>query len=837
METKQFVCYKCPKQFSRLDDAIAHLKTHYAVDDAESILSCMKVQISPDLFCTAGFRSFKSLKCHMKANKCVLLCKDVHDNDIEDTRKLECSFNLLTFEESEETPQSCSPTPPDVTQSDNSGSSENGGECLQEMQLFVTRFVDKLAKFNLCHDVVDEILSLSKELVSKTNEINQHMMKENPDERECILTSTNNFVLSHIDAFSTRYKRDLRFKNNQSYVAPKTLHVDTTNIHATVQYVPINKTLTALFRSDQFKAAYFEYNNNHKCVDGIYERFCCGKKFKENRLFQSEKNAIQLQIYFDDFELCSPLKTKSHKVSGLYCTIHNFSPKFTSQSQNMYLISLCDSKVADEYGCNAMLECFVNDVKLLEKQGISIGSNVFLKGSIVQVSFDNLGGNTIFGFTKSFNATYYCRICSCSKELCRKVRHELKEKLRTKEEYNEIIKSSNFKNGKVDLKETLGFVNYCIFNDLNYFHSIDNRSQDRMHDIDEGAMPFVLGHLFDYLSTEGIITLKEIKEKVKSFNYGILDRRNIPSEIFFNKKNLNQNASQMRCLMKHIPFIFVDLLMLTDVKKRSKVHKVWKVVEYILKINQIVNSSIIKEEDLTNLESFVAEFLRCIQRNFGVPLIPKLHFLTHYAETIRQMGSIVKLQMIRGEAKHQTFTRYAKRTNNFMNICKSLSEKHQQHMASNLCAKTYDDQITTGKLSRTLAAHSSIISNFEEYAPLFSVFFEQVNEVIIKDYLIVNSFYFRKGLFVLFSDQIYQIEAILTDSQSFIFFCSHYRVVRFHIFSNSIEIRKSTKPYVLLKFSEIEKKRSYEGKVLNGKIHIIADELDLKTAYKNFTEP
>lgn len=413
METKQFVCYKCSKQFSRLDDAIAHLKSHYAVDEAESILSCMKVQISPNLFCTAGFRSFKSLKCHMKANRCVLLCKDVHDNDIEDTREVECSFNLLTFEESL---HSSSPTPPDIAQSNNSRSSDiSAGECLQEMQLFVTYFVDKLAKFNLCHDVVDEILSLSKELVSKTNEINQHMIKENPNEVECVLTSTNNFVLSHIDAFSTRYKRDLRFENNQNYVAPKTVHVDTTNINATVQYVPINKTLTALFKSDQFKTAYFEYNNNHECVDGIYERFCCGRKFKENRLFQSEKNAIQLQIYFDDFELCSPLKTKSHKVSGLYCTIHNFSPKFISQSQNMYLISLCDSKVANEYGCNAILDRFVEDVKLLETQGISIGSNVFLKGFIVQVSFDNLGGNTIFGFTKSFNATYYCRICSCSK--------------------------------------------------------------------------------------------------------------------------------------------------------------------------------------------------------------------------------------------------------------------------------------------------------------------------------------------------------------------------------------------------------------------------------------
>lgn len=91
--------------------------------------------------------------------------------------------------------------------------------------------------------------------------------------------------------------------------------------------------------------------------------------------------------------------------------MHNFSPKFVSQLQNMYLISLCDSKVVADTGCNAILEQLVRDLKFLETDGISINNELILIGTLVHVSFDNLGGNQIFGFVQSFNATYYCRIC------------------------------------------------------------------------------------------------------------------------------------------------------------------------------------------------------------------------------------------------------------------------------------------------------------------------------------------------------------------------------------------------------------------------------------------
>lgn len=47
--------------------------------------------------------------------------------------------------------------------------------------------------------------------------------------------------------------------------------------------------------------------------------FCDGKAFQEHPLFSSEKNALQLIIYYDEIETCNPLGsyTSIHKLGTL----------------------------------------------------------------------------------------------------------------------------------------------------------------------------------------------------------------------------------------------------------------------------------------------------------------------------------------------------------------------------------------------------------------------------------------------------------------------------------------------------------------------------------------
>lgn len=264
-------------------------------------------------------------------------------------------------------------------------------------------------------------------------------------------------------------------------------------------------------------------------------------------------------------------------------------------------------------------------------------------------------------------------------------------------------------------------------------------------------------------------------------------------------------------------------------------HKAWRVVEYLLKINQIISSSILKEENLINLDNYTEKYLDFYKATFDTHLTPKLHFMTHYANTIRKMGPITDLQMMRGDAKHQTFTQLAKNTKCYVNICKTLSDKHQERMESELRTNTFSDQIQTSKTFKPAMINGKLITELESYKQIFSEHFHNKSDTIVRDFLIANSFRFQKGLFVLLKDQIYQIDAILQHEKQITFLCTLFIAVKFHKFGNFFQVNKSKKQ-LPLKYSDLKCKRSFEGKLLNGGIHIIADNLDMLPIYETLYE-
>lgn len=815
MDGAKFICYICQQRLKDSNEAVKHLQSH-GIKNGDK-LNCMRDPISRDLFCNSSFHSFKALKRHLNGNQCMILCNDV---TCVPEFELEKEFGELCFEES-------SPN-------------EREADFSEHFATLIENTIHKLNTFNLQHNVFNDVIQITKELISKCTETNQQIIRKNPGEQvEFILNSTNDFALSHIEKFSSRYKRKSHFEKSPYFVGSQAVQLTGSQINCTFYYVSILKTLRSLFANENFRKAYFDYNKDHRCQEGVLERYCCGANYQKNSFFKNNNNAIQIQIFYDDFELTDALKTKTIKVCGIYFIIHNFPPKFTSQLQNMYLITICDTLVVKKNGINAILEPFVQDLHTLETEGILINNETNLKGTLVQVSFDNLGGNGIFGFVTSFSANHYCRICFCLKTECQTITRETEEKLRTAKQYG--IKMAEIRDllnsdSELDFKKTLGYANYCILNDLKYFSTIDNRSQDLMHDIYEGIMPYTLTNLFKYFVTHEILTRAEIANRIRIFDYGKLEQQNKPSPVLFTKHSLNQNASQMHCLFKHIPFIFEDLLKLKDEKKKKKVHNVWRVVEYLLKINQIISSTVLTETYLKDLENYVEKFLESYKKWFSTHLQPKLHFLTHYANTIRAMGPIIKLSMMRGDGKHQTFMRYAKRTNNFINISKSLTEKHQLEMVSRLNFNKFADRVESSKRSTKLCTElPNLREEFIDQAELIKERFENIHRVNVRNHFIFNSYYFKKGLFIISSNQIFQIEAILEYEEAFTFFCSRFRSTKFHKFANSIEIKKCMENS-LLDFTELNCQRSYEGKIVNGRTLIIADNLDLLPTYAKFVE-
>lgn len=93
-----------------------------------------------------------------------------------------------------------------------------------------------------------------------------------------------------------------------------------------------------------------------------------------------------------------------------------------------------------------------------------------MKGTLVNVSFDNLGGNSLFGYAQGFNCSHYCRICLAPMEKCRRMCVADPTLLRDIAGYDELVKIANTFE-KPDYEASKGVRKYYLLNDIQNFHT------------------------------------------------------------------------------------------------------------------------------------------------------------------------------------------------------------------------------------------------------------------------------------------------------------------------------------------------------------------------------
>lgn len=90
---------------------------------------------------------------------------------------------------------------------------------------------------------------------------------------------------------------------------------------------------------------------------------------------------------------------------------------------NIHLVSLFLTQ--DLYGSDVTLELLINDMTILESRGLCLPfSDEQVYGTISQISGDNLGMHTIFGFSESFSGCHFCRLCVIEKNVSQRVYSE-----------------------------------------------------------------------------------------------------------------------------------------------------------------------------------------------------------------------------------------------------------------------------------------------------------------------------------------------------------------------------------------------------------------------------
>lgn len=167
-----------------------------------------------------------------------------------------------------------------------------------------------------------------------------------------------------------------------------------------------------------------------------------------------------------------------------------------------------------------------------------------------------------------------------------------------------------------------------------------------MHDICEGVGHYFLNNFFGFLYDKKIITPKKLADSIAHHDYGILNRRNIPSGVF-EKNKMRINASQTKCLLHDLPFI------LHAFENESCLREIWHCLQSLLTIIKISYSNTIKEIHLQELECAVERHLQGMIKCFGITLKPKHHFMTHYAHIIRCVGPLIHMSSLRFEMKHK----------------------------------------------------------------------------------------------------------------------------------------------------------------------------------------
>lgn len=266
--------------------------------------------------------------------------------------------------------------------------------------------------------------------------------------------------------------------------------------------------------------------NSHALNGGYLGDYCDGKHFSDSLLFQEDPCGLQIQLYYDELEVCNPLgsKAKKHKLGILYYTLGNLDPKLRSSLKSIHLLSIAKYELIIRYGIEELLKPVVHDVlKLESSNGVNFefgGRSFCCRGTVTVFSADNLAAWAIGGYKALALAFRKCQYCMVTNDDMQTEFREENLQIRTKELYK--VHVSDLHGPLHDhIAVTYGIVRNSILNELGHFHVVTGLVPDIIHNILEGTLEITLRLLLQQCITiEKLFTLKLLNDRLSAFNYG-----------------------------------------------------------------------------------------------------------------------------------------------------------------------------------------------------------------------------------------------------------------------------------------------------------------------------
>lgn len=545
----------------------------------------------------------------------------------------------------------------------------------------------------LSREAVDEVLRkvndfISRSLVPFLQSQMQHELKPIANDvtyskAQYVLEKSKNLFVK----LSTEHLRFKTLEQESWYVPPQTFEIGkepffvaADNGYIGVQmkpvyaaYVSLRDTLRMVLSKPGVFKEIQDYVNilakETSIVSNIMQGDLWSKKYSNG-----DKTVFPIFLYFDDFETRNPLGSHAgeEKLGGVYVSLACLPPHLTAKMENIFLSTIFRSKYLKQFGNEIVFSKTIDELNNLSNEGILIS----IEGQSLKVFFecililgDNLGLNTICGFSESFKAKRFCRICSATESESQTMTIEDPNLVRTVKSYNNDILKNKFP--ETGLKEQ------CVFNKVHKFHICENISVDVMHDLSEGIAAYTVGGVLEALIKTKVLTMKIINYRIETFSYNEVEKKNKPRSLFLtpakggSKLKIKQSSSEMLCLTRYLGLMIGDLI--------PAENEYWKLYICLRRIIGVLMSPTLTRGQMINVQYLIQKHNAMYIKLIG-QLKPKMHFLLHYSRVMLLNGPVVQYSSIKFERKNKKMKEIALGTSCNINLPLTIAIRHQLQM-------------------------------------------------------------------------------------------------------------------------------------------------------------
>jgi len=612
-----------------------------------------------------------------------------------------------------------------------------------------------------------------------------------------------NFLNNPFEDFESEYKFLKYLTNNDYYDKPKIICLDNTVdniVHHNTNMIAEKKTkcviLPLKFQLRKYFGApgildSFVQHHNFLNSQTNYTNFLNSDLWKEKMLNFNKDDSFYIPyfLYFDDFEVNNPLGSHASPILGVYYCFPTAPSYLKSNLQSIFVAALFNSKDVKNLGNDRSFYHLIEELNELQNIGLTIiisGKNVKIKFVLGLVVGDNLGVNTVLGFTKSFSSNFFCRFCLSHKNHTQTLAIEDIDLLRNRQNYNEHVL-------KNDCKST-GVNEESIFNNIDSFHVVDNYAVDIMHDLFEGICVYNMCHIINSLISLGYFNLELLNRRKQGFDYGDTEIGNMSPPLMKNKLDklkIKMSSREMQTFVHFFPLLVGDLVPECD--------SVWLFLVNFIELIDLLLLPSFSEQTILKLQSCILYHNSKYTDIFKDTLKPKHHLLIHYCNIIRKSGPLKYLWSYRFESKHRELKTYTKNITSRVQIPVSLAIKYSINFAD-FILNFNDNNLWTP------VSTSSLVTQCLYFQHIKLLFLPNdltlLNNAVCYDKITYcNTVYNAEHILTCYVGNnmlVYRLKKIICIDEKVLFFCESLNVLSYkkHIVSYIIS-RTVTSNYIL----------------------------------------